>query len=108
MSTLKDQLNILFDQLTEAKQEELVNYALFQVQQSVHTKAEGQRVVFYINPQTFEVYETLTAENAHALVPCYECDIENMRPLRDEQGHISSRAPRWFLEATGQLTESDA
>lgn len=68
---------------------------------------------FYICPICFQVCESKKAcdlhIHAHRMVPAAPGEPGDARrkPLRDRQGDLLSRAPRWFFEAIGRIKASD-
>jgi hypothetical protein len=66
--------------------------------------------VFYLCPTCFEAYPATRLDDEtdgwchrHPLIRCQaaQLDDERRKPLVDNGGCLTSRAPRWFLEAVG-------
>jgi hypothetical protein len=60
---------------------------------------------FYLCPTCFEACKTPKEGHNHAMLSCYagKPGDERRKPMTDIYGNYVSRAPRWFLEATGQI-----
>ncbi len=63
------------------------------------------KFLFYLCPICFQADDS--PRNCHDH-PMIRCDAggpndERRKPLTDEQGHVKSHAPRWFLEAVGWM-----
>ncbi len=63
--------------------------------------------MFYICPVCFTVCESEQECHAHRMVECNPGDFgdDRRKPVEDQYGQYVSRAPRWYLEAVGRLTE---
>ena len=63
-------------------------------------------LIFYLCPTCFDAFETEPANHQHAVlcIDMTQLDDESRMPLMDNQGHLLSSAPRWFLEATGMIS----
>jgi len=61
--------------------------------------------IFYLCPTCFEVSESEMGGHRHRVIRVDpgEPDDERRKPAMDEAGRLTSRAPRWFLEAIGSL-----
>lgn len=61
--------------------------------------------VIYICPVCFQVCESERQCHEHLMVRCNPGPInsERRKPITDRFGNMVSRAPCWFLEATGQI-----
>jgi len=64
-----------------------------------------EKVKFYICLTCYRVCEESGECHEHRMLLCCpgEAGTERRKPLRDASGRIQSRAPRWFLEATGWI-----
>lgn len=65
---------------------------------------ESERVL-YICPVCFQVCESERECHDHKMLACNvgEPGTEQRKPVKDRFGHFVSRAPRWFLDASGRL-----
>ncbi len=65
---------------------------------------------FYLCPICFEAFECDGEHHDHRLVRCDpgEPGDERRKPVINGSGRITSRAPRWFLEAIGTLPAQPA
>ncbi|MDX1615622.1 MAG: hypothetical protein R3300_15020 [Candidatus Promineifilaceae bacterium] len=56
---------------------------------------------FYICPVCFATSEAPGRHHQHDMVYCRELEAgdEELKPIRDVEGDLKTRAPRWFLEA---------
>lgn len=56
---------------------------------------------FYICPVCFTIRETPGEHHGHEMIHCQQLPIgdDRLKPIRDMEGDLKSRAPRWFLEA---------
>ena len=63
--------------------------------------------VFYICPVCFAVCDSEKECHAHRTLECNagEPGSEKRKPVKDQFGNYVSRAPRWFLEASGKLED---
>lgn len=63
---------------------------------------------FFICPICFQVCETEKECHRHQMVKCEagRPGDERRKPIRDQHGHLVSRAPRWYLEAVGWIRPS--
>ena len=61
--------------------------------------------VIYLCPICFAVSLSDDERHAHQMVCCDtgEPGDDRRRPLSDDRGHLTTRTPRWFLEALGRL-----
>lgn len=58
--------------------------------------------LFYICPTCFNTSETEANCHGRSMIKYDACvqTHDQRKPLRDANGRLQSRAPRWFLEAT--------
>ena len=61
--------------------------------------------IFYLCPKCFEVFESEPIDHQHKVIRIDAASLNaaSRQPMTDSAGHLTSRAPRWFLEATGML-----
>jgi len=61
--------------------------------------------IFYLCPKCFEVFESEPIDHQHKVIRINAASLNaaSRRPVADSAGHLTSRAPRWFLVATGML-----
>jgi hypothetical protein len=61
--------------------------------------------VFYLCPMCFETFEAEPASHQHQVmrIDPAQLNSELRQPASDNIGHLTSRAPRWFLAAIGTL-----
>lgn len=62
---------------------------------------------FYICPVCFQVCDSRQECHAHRMVECNpgKPGDERRKPVIDRFGRFASRAPRWYLEATGRFPQ---
>ena len=60
---------------------------------------------FFICPTCFRVCETEMECHQHQMVACHtgEFGDKRRRPVKDLNGKLVSRAPRWYMEAVGWI-----
>ena len=56
---------------------------------------------FYICPVCFATSEEPGQHHDHDMVFCQQLPVgdERLKPIKDLEGDLKTRAPRWFLEA---------
>ncbi len=61
--------------------------------------------IFYLCPMCFETFEAEPLNHRHQVmrIDTARLDTEARRPTTDDAGHLTSHAPRWFLNALGTL-----
>ena len=61
---------------------------------------------FYICPTCFKAAETPRLCHEHQMIHCAQMTPgdRRLKPVRDDEGNLKSRAPRWFLEETSPHT----
>ncbi len=61
--------------------------------------------VMYICPVCFQVCDSARKCHDHMMVECNpgEPGSDSRKPVTDRFGNMVSRAPRWYLEALGQI-----
>ncbi len=66
--------------------------------------------LFYLCPTCFEASEIDSECHRHRMIACDagDWDDERRKPIIDDDGHLRSRAPRWFLEAVGRVQNLDS
>jgi hypothetical protein len=54
---------------------------------------------FYICPTCFRAAEVRLECHGHRMIHCggFAADDQQLKPLEDAEGHLKTRAPRWFL-----------
>ncbi len=69
------------------------------------------KTVYYICPKCFDITTTPPDRLGHEgkLIECDPGEMGDARrkPPFDEYGHVMTRAPRWYLEATGILEKGE-
>ena len=66
--------------------------------------------LFYICPVCFKVCEDEQECHEHQMICCDPGTPgnERRRPMMDASGRVQTRAPRWFLEAVGWISDKNA
>jgi hypothetical protein len=66
--------------------------------------------VFYLCPTCFEARLTDDGQHTHRMARCEAGPLgdERRRPIVDATGRLSTRAPRWFVEAMGRMAAAPA
>ncbi|HEX2981331.1 MAG TPA: hypothetical protein VHO48_13770 [Anaerolineaceae bacterium] len=61
--------------------------------------------VYFICPTCYRVCASRQECHEHLMLPCSPGQPGSLRrkPVTDSRGVLQSRAPRWFLEATGWI-----
>ena len=96
---MNEALKAMLDKLTPEQQATVLEFAQLILNDDVLTAG----VLFYINRYTFEVSEQFPDYDLQAVLPCFDCDDEELfKPLVDANGQLVTRAPRWFVEMTSR------
>lgn len=92
---MNEKLQKVLENLSPEQQSRILEFAEMMLEHDI----SPQDVIFYINCYTFEVSEQFPDHDLQNVVPCFDCDDEDLfKPLTDESGQLVTRAPRWFVE----------
>lgn len=100
---MNEDLKVMLDKLGPEQQAKVLEFAEMILKYDVAPRD----VIFYINRYTFEVSEQLPDHDLQAVVPCFDCDDDELfKPLMDANGQLVTRAPRWFVEIASRQQQA--
>ena len=102
-----DELQSIFNELSPELQQEVIEYARSLQDRKVIRVDPAGDPRFYICPICFSASHQRLECHGHLMIPCNASKLGDCKPLMDEAGDFSSRAPRWFIVSTGHTGEEE-
>ncbi len=98
MATI-DRLQTIMDELPPELQQEVLEFAQHLLNDEVVKIDPADDSQFFICPVCFSASRQRLECHDHLMIPCNANKLGDCKPLMDEAGEFSSRAPRWFIVA---------
>jgi hypothetical protein len=92
-----DDLQSILDELSPELRQEVAEYARSLLDKKVIKVDPSGDPRFYLCPVCFSASRQRLECHDHLMIPCNAEKLGDCKPLMDEAGDFSSRAPRWFI-----------
>ena len=92
-----DRLQTIMDDLPPELQQEVVDFAQRLLDNEILEVDPVKDPRFFICPVCFSASREQLECHDHLMMPCNASNLGDCKPLMDEMGEFSSRAPRWFI-----------
>ncbi|MDX1413196.1 MAG: hypothetical protein R3293_03345 [Candidatus Promineifilaceae bacterium] len=102
-----DELHSIMKELSPKLQQEVVEFARsLQENKVIKVEPEGDPR-FYLCPVCFSASRQRLECHDQLMIPCNANKLGDCKPLMDEAGNFSSRAPRWFIVSLNRIPEDE-
>ena len=105
--TAIDDLQTIIDKLPPDLQQEVVDFAQHLLDNEIIKVDPAVDPRFFICPVCFAASRQRLECHDHLMIPCNAKNLGDCKPLMDEAGKFSSRAPRWFIVSMTKTLRDD-